>query len=300
MRLLVIEKDKTDADGDSAEDNTNGSSESIIERSHVVQQSPTANEEDPLLPASQHDQNKDPYAIHTEPNFILQSFPILYCFRDPRLITSLFLTCIQAVLLSSFNATIPTEADDLFGFSSLTSGLLFIALDIPYVALSLITGWAVDRFGVKPAAVLGYTILVPTLALLRLPCESLVDGPANIALYCVLLALNGMGVAVVGSPAVVEQSKVVQNYTKANPKFFGENGFRSVFYCGGLTIGPFLSGSLRSAIGYGNMNAVLAGIAGLAAFLSIFIVGGTPRFLSRHQISAGNRCLGVLSGDANL
>jgi hypothetical protein len=46
----------------------------------------------------------------------------------------------QATLLAVFNATIPTEAQDLFSFDSLKAGLLFIAVVTPYLILGPIAG----------------------------------------------------------------------------------------------------------------------------------------------------------------
>jgi len=90
--------------------------------------------------------------------------------------------------------------------------------------------------------------------------------------------------AIIGSPSVVEASDVVQSYDKANPDFFGKNGpyaqlysFTSLVFGAGLTIGPLLSGALRNAIGYGNMNAVLAVMSGITAALSFVFIGGKPK-----------------------
>ena len=166
---------------------------------------------------------------------------------------------------------------------------MFIALDVPYLVLAPIAGWAVDKFGTKLAAVVGFAYLIPTLILLRLPSEHIVkDRKQNIILYCALLALNGVGLAIIGSPSVVEASDVVQKYDKANPDFFGKNGpyaqlysFTSLVFGAGLTIGPLLSGALRNAIGYGNMNAVLAVMSGIAAALSFVFIGGKPKIVQR-------------------
>ncbi|KAK5259742.1 hypothetical protein LTR40_005398 [Exophiala xenobiotica] len=192
---------------------------------------------------------------------------------------------------ATFDATIPTEAQALFGFDSLQAGLLFIALDIPYLLLGPIAGWCVDRYGTKPASVLGFGFLVPSLILLRLPPAQITPNvKSNIILYCGLLALNGMGLAVIGSPSIVESSDVVQRYDKANPGLFGENGpyaqlyaFNSLVFSAGLTIGPILSGGLKDAIGYGNMNIVVACISGITALLSFFFVGGKPKIVGRRS-----------------
>jgi hypothetical protein len=46
----------------------------------------------------------------------------------------------QAILLADFDATIPTETHDLFGFDSLKVGLVFAALCTPYIILGPIAG----------------------------------------------------------------------------------------------------------------------------------------------------------------
>jgi MFS family permease len=197
----------------------------------------------------------------------------------------LFTAFIQAALLATFDATIPTESEKLFGFNAIKSGLLFIALDLPYLLLGPIAGWAVDKYGTKPAAVIGFAYLVPTLILLRIPSQQLLSRTPNIVLYCALLAFNGVGLAIIGSPSIVEASAVVQGFHKANPGLFGPNGpyaqlysFNSLMFSMGLTVGPFLGGGLRNKIGYANMNLVVAGICGLTAMLSFFYIGGEPRW----------------------
>ena len=133
---------------------------------------------------------------------------------------------------------------------------------LPYVIGGPLAGWLVDKRGPKPAAVLGFGYLVPTLVLLRLASPG---GTKQVVVYCVLLALNGVGMAVIGSPSIVEASYVVQMYDKANPNFFGANGpyaqlygLNSMVFSAGLTLGPILSGVLKDAIGYGNMNMVVS------------------------------------------
>ncbi|KAK5197275.1 hypothetical protein LTR92_003214 [Exophiala xenobiotica] len=292
MRLLVIEKkvaakhDKSfqvskdarvRAEGDEDDNSTNPDPET-----------PSAGSEQDLLLPKKGDKQ---YAIPDGQNRLIRMLPILYCLSDPRLLVALLLAFVQAALLATFDATIPTEAQALFGFDSLQAGLLFIALDIPYLLLGPIAGWCVDRYGTKPASVLGFGFLVPSLILLRLPPAQITPNvKSNIILYCGLLALNGMGLAVIGSPSIVESSDVVQRYDKANPGLFGENGpyaqlyaFNSLVFSAGLTIGPILSGGLKDAIGYGNMNIVVACSSGITALLSFFFVGGKPKIVGRRS-----------------
>jgi len=215
----------------------------------------------------------------------IRIFPLLYCLSDPRLLVALLLAFVQATLLSSFDATVPTIATSYFDFDSLSSGLLFIALVLPYLLLGPIAGWAVDRYGTKPASVLGFGYLVPVLILLRLTSHG---GTSEVVKYCALLALCGVGLAVISSPSIVEASTVVEMYEKANPDFFGANGpyaqlygINSMVFSSGLTLGPLVAGGLKDTIGYGDMNAVIAVLCGLTAALSFVFVGGKPRWLKR-------------------
>lgn len=194
---------------------------------------------------------------------------------------------VQATLLATFDATVPTEAQQLFGFDSLKAGLLFIALVLPYLILGPVAGWSVDRYGPKPAAVLGFGYLVPMLILLRLVRTG---GKPQIIIYCVLLSLCGMGLGVIGSPSIVEASYVVQQYAKINPDFFGVNGpyaqlyaINSMIFSLGLAIGPLVSGFLRDAIGYGNMNIVVAALCLVTSTLSFIYIGGKPKILGKRR-----------------
>jgi MFS family permease len=291
MRILVIEKkvavryDKSLAAAKNPREH--GSREEESDGTDGV------SEEEPLLPKNE----EESYRIPEGRNRLVRTLPILYCLLDPRLLVAFLLAFVQAALLATFEATLPTEAQTLFDFDSLKAGLLFIALDVPFLLLGPVAGWAVDRYGTKPAAVIGFAYLVPTLILLRLPSARIAPTrKTNIILYCALLALNGIGLAIIGSPSIVEASDVVQKYDKANPGVFGENGpyaqlygFNSLVFSAGLTIGPILSGSLRDSIGYANMNVVVASISGLTAILSFVFVGGPPRMLGRWRMRRRDR-----------
>ncbi|KAL9013081.1 MAG: hypothetical protein Q9173_002197 [Seirophora scorigena] len=276
MRLMLIEKkvaaqwDVAEEPGDDGEEHEGNAGEEE-----------DANEEEPLLRKKE----EGNYKVPEGQNKVVKGYPILFCLKDPRLLTALLLAFNQATLLAAFDATIPTQAEQLFGFDSLKSGLLFIALVLPYLLLGPVAGWMVDRYGPKPAAVLGFGYLVPVLILLRLARSG---GTSQIVIFCVLLSLNGIGLAVIGSPSVVEASYVVQRYDKANPDFFGKHGpyaqlygINSMVFSLGLTLGPLISGGLRESIGYGNMNAAIGMLCLVTSLLSFIFVGGKPRALRR-------------------
>jgi len=179
--------------------------------------------------------------------YIIRKIPILYCLTSPSLVTALVVAFIQAILLASFDATVTTHANDLYGFDSLKSGLLFVPLTICSLIIGPISGWAVDRYGTKPVAVFGYTFLVPMLALLRLPVAH--PHTQQAILYGALLGLCGIGLATIGAPSLVEAGAVVDKFHKRNPDFFGEQGPYAQLYGMdgmvfnlGLSIGPIIAG----------------------------------------------------------
>ena len=280
MRLLIIEKKTARSYGyTEGEEEPNG--QTSQEQGGDVEDDHGDGEEEPLIRKKETDE----YRIPTDQPKLIQSFPILYCLKDPRLLTALLLALVQATLLATFDATIPTVAKEYFGFDSLNGGLIFIALILPYLVLGPLAGWTVDRYGPKPAAVIGFGYLVPVLILLRLVQPG---GKPQIIVCCALLALCGIGMGVIGSPSIVEASYVVQMYDKANPDFFGANGpyaqlysINSMVFSAGLTIGPLVSGSLKDSIGYGNMNLVVAALCLITAALSFIYIGGKPKFVKK-------------------
>ncbi len=276
MRILIIEK-KTAAQYNEGEEEVH----EPIDEQEDVEDRHEGNEEDPLIPKKE----EDNYKVPPGQSKAIRLFPIFYCLKDPRLLVALLLAFVQATLLATFDATIPTEAQQLFSFDSLQSGLLFIALVLPYLILGPVAGWAVDRYGPKPAATIGFGYLAPVLILLRLVHEG---GKTQIIVYCVLLSLCGLGMGVIGSPSIVEASYVVQQYAKANPEFFGANGpyaqlyaINSMVFSFGLAVGPLVSGSLKEAVGYGNMNIVIAVLCLITSVLSFVYIGGKPNILRK-------------------
>ena len=288
MRLLVVEKKVAARYDPSITSNTNVNDTDYQESSgdgdeDNVEEAQSANESSTLL----NKQEDDYYTVPPSQPSWLTKFPLLYCFKDPKLLAALLVALVQATLLSTFDATVTTEAQSLFGFDSLRAGLLFIPLGIGDLVVGPIAGWAVDRYGTKPAATIGYSVLVPILISVRAVHSG---GKDMIILYCALLTLCGIGLAIVGAPSIVEAGAVVQKYHKANPEFFGQNGpyaqlygFNSMVFSAGLTLGPLIAGGLRDRIGYGNMNAVIAGICFVTAVVSWVYIGGRPRMLKKRR-----------------
>jgi len=215
---------------------------------------------------------------------LIRKFPIIYAFSNSGMLTAQAVGFVQAMLLAVFDATIPTEAQDLFGFDSLKAGFLFVPLVLPYLILGPVFGRLTDMYGPKAGATLGLSYIMIPLILLRIPHEG---GAPEIAKFCVFLAMCGLGLATVSSPSVVESSNVMEKYHLANPDLFGEKGpyaqlyaVGSMVFSAGLTVGPMVAGSLRTQIGYGNMSAVVAGSCFVVSVLSFLYLGGKPKILS--------------------
>nr|AVY05509.1 MFS membrane transportor [Nodulisporium sp.] len=282
MRLLVIEvkaarryQPPVESTTDVGDTPPNDSQRRIAteEQDHGVCES------SPLL----QDQNKaeDPYKLPSSLPRIVHAIPILSCLRNPRLIAALLIALAQGVLVGSIDATVPMVSQENYGFTSLQAGLMFLPIGIANLIFGPILGWCVDRFGTKRIAVLVYAYLVPVLISFRLARPG---GIAAIAGYASLLALAGIGLAGMGAPALVEAGTVVHMYHQANPEFYGELGpyaqlysLSNIAFSLGLAVGPPLGGGLRQAIGYGNMNAVLAGICAVTAIVCYFSLGNKPR-----------------------
>ena len=240
-------------------------------------------ETDPLLPDPEeisewHDSR---YEIDDgEGRAIFKTLPILYCFRQPRLHMAMLLAFTQSLIMGAMDATVPMEARELFGFSSMQTGLIFIALMTPYLALGRYFGQLVDRHGARLVTIAGYGYLIPCFILLGLPERRLLEQKYNIALYCCALALCGIGLAAVSSLSFVEAIDVIGKYEAANPGLFGENGpyaqlfgFNSVYIFAGLGVGPIVAGALRDRFGYQMMGAAFAIIAAVTAVVAFFVVG---------------------------
>jgi MFS family permease len=208
---------------------------------------------------------------------IVRKAPILACFRDLSFLASLLVGFVQGVLLGSLDGTVPIISRHWYGFSSFNAGLMFLPIGMASLSLGPIFGKCVDRYGTKTVAVLLYAYLVPVLVMFQM----LRPGDAyNAAGYGALLGFIGAGLAGTGAPSVVEASTIVHKYWEANPDVFEDNGpFAQLYaitnccFSLGLALGPELAGTLTIAVGYGNMNVVLAVLCALTAVLSFFFLG---------------------------
>ncbi|KAL8878414.1 MAG: hypothetical protein Q9198_003769 [Flavoplaca austrocitrina] len=268
MRLLLVEK-KTAAEygfmnGDAA--GQRPGSEGTREE----------DAESPLLGAT----HNLTYKIPQEQPRVMRSYPILYCLRDVRFLTANWITLIQAILLGTLDATVPTVAEEYYGFNSLQTGLLFVPVLLPSLMIGPLAGWMTDRHGARSIIVWGFGLLVPIFILLRIVRPG---GLTQVSIYCIILTLCGTCLAATNPPALVESTLVVEKFHKANPETFGPNGpyaqnssITGAVYNAGTALGTLLAGALKDAIGYGNMNLVMAALSLITALLGFFHAGEKP------------------------
>lgn len=238
-------------------------------------------EGDPLLP----DREEDPLPFTLKFSYL----PILLCLKNSRLVVALGLTFLQAFIFGIYDATLASEAASLFGFTSMEAGFLFLPLGLPNMLLSPLVGWYVDRFGTKIVATVGYGLLAPCLALLRLPAQLDIVRSHKIILQFAILALQGICLSIIGAPSAVEATQVVDEVAGEDPSTFGKKGpygqlfgLNAFVFNAGLSLGPIFGWFLRAEVGYGNMYALVALLSASAAIVSfIFLGAGDRRHLSR-------------------
>lgn len=280
MRVLVIEKKiaiKYPQDEDTA---------------RSEQQEEEDGERRPLLDHPEEEEEEEDLSAYkispeSQQSKLNQSIKILPCMRNASLLTSFLLSFVQALMFGSIDSTVAIVCHDLFGFNALQAGVMFLPLAILDLVTGPIAGWAIDRYGTKIVATLGFAWLVPVHVLLRVPHAG---GWDQIIIYGILMACLGIGCASTGSPSIVEGGTIVERYYKANPEFFGDSapyaqlyGVNSALFNLGLTIGPELAGELKEVIGYGNMNIIFAVIMCVTAVLSYLYVGGKPDMISKDE-----------------
>jgi MFS family permease len=270
MRLLVIEAKEAAGFGilkkcDEEED----------------EQEQEPNERDLLL--NRKDEEAKEFHIPEGQSKWLLKIPVLYCLSNPRFLVAQLVTVMHGALFGAIDISLPLEGRDLFGFDPLKAGLLFAPFVLPYLILGPLAGKSVDKYGPKPAGVAGFLYMVPVLALLRIPHEG---GKDQIIIFSTIIAFIGVGFGFIAAPSIPETSYVVEQYYKHNKEFFGNEepfaqlyAINSMVFSTGLTVGPLLAGTLREAIGFGNMALVFSGLCLVTGVMCFFFIGGRPKIL---------------------
>lgn len=204
--------------------------------------------------------------------------PIITLLGSTRLLFALWGVIVQAALLTAFDSTIPLYVRDMFGWSSVGAGLIFLPLLLPSI-LNPIIGRLVDRFGPRWFATAGFFFAAPFLVLLRLVDH---DSLRQKVLLCALLVFLGVCISLMVGPLMAEVAWIVEEEEHLRPGSFGRNGaFAQAYglfntaYAAGCLIGPLWGGMVREHAGWGTMTWTLALLSGVTTVPVMMWSGGS-------------------------
>ncbi|OJJ65065.1 hypothetical protein ASPSYDRAFT_142555 [Aspergillus sydowii CBS 593.65] len=189
-------------------------------------------------------------------------------------------TLVEAMTYSSFDSVLPLYVRSTFDMDPMGIGLCFIPLFVPSF-FSTIIGSAVDRYGSRRIAWMGFILDVPALLLLQVVTENTTRD--QIVLY-MLLFVSGLAAALKTVSLMVEISHTVEEKEKKCPGIFGDKGgtaqaygLFNVAWSGGQVLGPLVSGGLVDWVGWKYMVSTLAVVSGVTAVVLVATAKGVRR-----------------------
>ncbi|KAL4936813.1 hypothetical protein BDV06DRAFT_216375 [Aspergillus oleicola] len=220
-----------------------------------------------------------------------------------RVATALVADVLFAVIIASFEATIPLHVRDIFHWESLQAGILFLLLQAPALSLVIPAGWLKDRIGMRLPATVGFLLMGPCLWLLGVPgnfsFKWASDRHTGKAIYITTLVGIGICRTLLLGFGGVEVLRGANELTAEIPGVFGAgDGYSRAFAMSnvswklGMFLGPLLSGLLTDSVGYYMMNVVLEVIA---------LAGGTGdlgRYLQEELTTDGRYAVALLTRKA--
>lgn len=206
-------------------------------------------------------------------------------FRHRRFVAGAVSYLVFAVITASFDTTLPLHVRDVFGWGSMPTGLLFVALQSPGIPLSPLIGWVKDRLGTRHPVAIGFLLLAPWMWLVGVPGDKRFpwanEGDRGRIIYSVVVALIGVTICSLNGAGTMEATSMhpvptllgygcltvavaVDEIESKQPGIFGPNGgysralsISSMGWTLGSFIGPILSGFLVEQAGYYEMSCVL-------------------------------------------
>ncbi|KAG0138062.1 major facilitator superfamily domain-containing protein [Tuber indicum] len=169
--------------------------------------------------------------------------PIIRILKYPRLLTALWGTVVQAVIMTSLETTLPLRVRELFDFNATGAGLIFLAVVLP-TFLAPLVGWVCDKWGTRWVQTAGFILCCPFFVFLRFPDHNSVS---QIVLMCAILALIGIGLVLVLPTMMAEISLFLDEVEEKNPGILGSNGAYAQGY--GLFSVAFSAGTFNYPLG---------------------------------------------------
>lgn len=200
--------------------------------------------------------------------------------KSPRMLSSLWVTFVQAAVLGSFDATLTVHVKGIFHWSSETAGLLYIAFVLPSFAGPWV-GACADRFGGRWIAATGFLLSPVVLTCLRFVDENSVEDKVLLAALLFLLAAL---LATTIPIFCAEVAHVAIEIGRREPGMCGSKGAFAqsqglwwATYTLGCTIGLLWGGFVQRAAGWSTMAWSFAILSGVTAIpVAIFLGGALP------------------------
>ncbi|PYH95495.1 MFS multidrug transporter [Aspergillus ellipticus CBS 707.79] len=205
----------------------------------------------------------------------------IYILRQRRFVCGVISYFSFAVLISSFDTTLPLHVRDVFNWGSLPAGMMFFALQGPGILLSPLCGWLKDRVGTRWPTTVGFLLLAPIMWIIGMPGDDrfpwINEGNRGIIIYAIGVTLVGSVSCLLNGAGTIEATITIDEVEEKHPGIFGPNGgysralsMVSMSWTSGAFIGPVLSGYLAEHVGYYEMNCVIAVICALSGVNAFF------------------------------
>lgn len=225
---------------------------------------------------------------HSRPPRKRTQFVAPLLLKSARMLSALWATFAHAAVLGSFDATLTVHVKELFGWSSQTAGLLFMALALPEFASPLVGAWA-DRVGGRWIAAAGFSLSPAVLVCLRFVDE---DNISDKVLLAALLSLLDCLLGTTVPIFCAETGHVVMELERKNPGVCGSKGAFAqaqglwwAAYTLGLTIGILWAGFVQRAAGWATMAWSLAIMSGLTTIPVVMFTGDSLKEDETHSSS---------------
>lgn len=189
-----------------------------------------------------------------------------------RLNTALYGVCVQSMIFSGFETVLSLYVQEVWHYTSLGAGLIFIPLTIP-AFLAPAIGRVIDRTTPRWALVTGFVGLCPVLVLTRYIQH---DDIGQKVLMCALLVLIGLGITITLNPLMAEISYIADSQgTSARLKPENKRGYGGAYaqayavfamaWSIGNIAGPLMCGLIKDKAGWDTMCWTLGLLSGISA-----------------------------------
>ncbi|GKZ66468.1 hypothetical protein AnigIFM60653_007750 [Aspergillus niger] len=213
----------------------------------------------------------------------------VYILRYRRFLCGVISYLSFAVLVSSFDTTLPLHVRDVFSWGSFPAGMMFFALQGPGILLSPICGWLKDRVGTRWPTTVGFLLLAPVMWVIGMPGDERFpwanEGDRGKVIYAVGVTLVGSVSCLLNGAGTIEATVTIDEVEAKHPGIFGPNGgysralsVASMGWTLGAFIGPIISGYIAEQVGYYEMSCVIAIVCLLSGVNTFFNLDSKVHF----------------------